>query len=400
MTTTDATLIDRARAILGEAPVVDGHNDLLWEARLRAGYDFDRLDIALPRPELMTDVDRVRAGCLGGQFWSVYVPSDLPGDTAVTATLEQIDGYHELLRRYPEVFERARTADDVVRITGAGRVASMIGVEGGQSIGASLGALRMLARLGAGYMTLTHNHNNAWADSANDEPVHGGLTRFGEEVVREMNRLGVLVDLSHVSPDTMRHAIGVSDAPVIFSHSNARGVCDHRRNVPDDVLETVGRTSGVVMVTFVSPFLTEENAAYWREAEPEMDRLEAEHKDDLPAIAAGIEAYRAEHPEPEVTPAHVADHIDHIRDAAGVDHIGIGGDLDGTFAAARGLDDVSGYPNLAAELLSRGYSEEAVAKISQGNILRAMRESEAVANRLQAERGPSLARIADLDAQS
>jgi membrane dipeptidase len=295
------------------------------------------------------------------------------------------------------VFERARTADDVVRIAGAGRVASMIGVEGGQSIGGSLGALRTLARLGAGYMTLTHNHNNAWADSANDEPVHGGLTRFGEEVVREMNRLGVLVDLSHVSPDTMRHAVRVSEAPVIFSHSNAKAICDHRRNVPDDVLESVRDIGGVVMVTFVSPFLTAANAAYWRVADPEMDRVEAEHPNDLATMAAWVQSYRQEHPEPPVTASDVADHIDHIRDVAGIEHIGIGGDLDGTFAAARGLDDVSGYPNLAAELLDRGYSEDDVAKISQGNILGVMRKSEAVAARLQAERPPSLARIADLD---
>src|SRR5919108_4749639 len=217
--------LERALEVLRRAPVIDGHNDVLWEARDRAGYDFDRLDLAAGCPELMTDIPRIRAGGLGGQFWSVYLPSDLPGDTAVTATLEQIDALFEMTRRYPDAVEIARTADDVVRVSSAGRTASMIGVEGGQSIGGSLGALRILARLGAGYMTLTHNDNTAWADSATDEPVHGGLTSFGEEVVREMNRLGVLVDLAHVSADTMRHAIEVSEVPVIFSHSSARALC-------------------------------------------------------------------------------------------------------------------------------------------------------------------------------
>src|SRR5438105_1544875 len=252
--------LERARELLARAPVIDGHNDLLWEARTRFDYDFERLDIASPQPEVMTDIPRIREGRLGGQFWSVYVPSDLPGDAAVTATLEQIDALFGMVGRYPEVFELARTADDVERATAHSRVASMIGVEGGQSIGSSLGALRVLARLGARYMTLTHNHNTPWADSATDTPVHKGLTAFGEDVVREMNRLGVLVDLSHVSADTMAHAIDVSEAPVIFSHSNARALCDVPRNVPDDVLRKVPGTGGVVMITFVPVFLTPEGA--------------------------------------------------------------------------------------------------------------------------------------------
>src|SRR5438445_534680 len=209
--------IGRARELLGRAPVIDGHNDLLWEARTRFDYDFERLDIASSRPDVMTDIPRIREGRLGGQFWSVYVPSDLPGDAAVTATLEQIDALFSMVRRYPDAFELARTADDVERVTAGGRVASMIGVEGGQSIGSSLGALRVLARLGARYMTLTHNHNTPWADSATDTPAHKGLTPFGEEVVREVNRLGVMVDLSHVPADTMAHAIDGSQAPVMFS---------------------------------------------------------------------------------------------------------------------------------------------------------------------------------------
>jgi membrane dipeptidase len=390
----DPELVERARAVLVRSPVVDGHNDVLWELRLRARYDLDRLNLAEPRPELMTDVERIRSGHLGGQFWSVYVRSDMPGDTAVTATLEQIDAYHAMIRRYPDVFEHARTADDVERVFGAGRVASMIGVEGGHSIGASLGALRMLARLGAGYMTLTHNHNTAWADSATDDPRHGGLTAFGEEVVREMNRLGILVDLSHVSPDTMRQAIQVSESPAIFSHSNARALCDHVRNVPDDVLESIRQTEGIVMLTFVSPFLTDESAAYWKAAEPVRERAEREHPDDLDAVVAALDEHRAENPEPRPSVADVADHIDHVRQVAGFDHIGVGGDFDGTFAIAEGLEDVGCYPNLFGELLSRGYTNEDLARVSRGNVLRVMRAAESVAGRLQTERPPSLAVLA------
>jgi membrane dipeptidase len=395
----DPQLVERARAVLRRAPVIDGHNDVLWELRLRVRHDLDRMDLAQPRPELMTDLDRIRSGCLGGQFWSVYVPSDLPGDTAVTATLEQIDGFHAMLRRYPSVLEIARAADDVERITAAGRVASMIGVEGGQSIGGSLGTLRMLARLGAGYMTLTHNHNTAWADSASDEPAHGGLTAFGEEVVREMNRLGMLVDLSHVSPDTMRQAIRTSEAPVIFSHSSARARCDHPRNVPDDVLESVRETGAVVMVTFVSSFLTEESAAYWKDAWPALDRIEAEHPNEVEPLIEAVAALRAERPEPVPTVSDVADHVDHIRKVAGIDHIGVGGDFDGTFAVPEGLEDVGCYPNLFAELLSRGYSEDHLARISRGNILRVMRRAESVGQRLQSERRPSLARLDQPDSR-
>jgi membrane dipeptidase len=388
-------LVKRAESVLDGAPVVDGHNDFLWQLRDLARYDLDRFDLASPRSELMTDIERIRSGRLGGQFWSVYVPSDLPGDTAVTATLEQIDALFRMVERYPDVFEFARTSSDVVRITGGGRVASMIGVEGGQSIGGSLGALRALARLGAGYMTLTHNDNTAWADSATDEATHGGLTGFGEEVVREMNRLGILVDLSHVSADTMRHAIDVSEAPVIFSHSNARALADYPRNVPDDVLERVRKTRGVVMVTFVPPFLTAEGAkACWAGLE-EMKRLRAEHPGDHTAIEEGLKAWDEANPGPSATVADVADHVDHIREVAGIEHIGVGGDLDGTDTVAEGLEDVSRYPVLFAELLSRGYSKEDCALISQGNILRVMKEAEGVAARLQAERGPSLARIDD-----
>jgi membrane dipeptidase len=393
---TDDDLIERARGVLRRAPLIDGHNDVLWELRTKAAYDLDRLDLAEDRPELMTDIARIRAGGLGGQFWSVYVPSDLPGDTAVTATLEQIDGLHAMVERYPDAFALVRTADDVDRAAADGRVASMIGVEGGQSIGSSLGALRMLARMGAGYMTLTHNDNTRWADSATDEPEHGGLTRFGEEVVREMNRLGVLVDLSHVSADTMAHALEVSEAPVIFSHSSARALSGVMRNVPDDILERVRQTGGVVMVTFVPMFLVPAGAEMASEFIAETARIRSEHADDPAAADALLEAWWNDHPQPPAHLTDVADHIDHVRDVAGIDHIGIGSDFDGSSAMPEGLEDVSRYPDLFAELLRRGYAEDDLAKIARGNVLRVMRENERTSERLQRERPPSLARIDDV----
>src|SRR4051812_22210371 len=351
MVGTEATLLDRAREVLSRAPLIDGHNDVLWELRTKVAYDLDAYDLAEHRPELMTDLDRVRAGGLGGQFWSVYVPSDLPGDTAVTATLEQIDGLHAMVDRYPDALALARTADDVERAAGDGKVASMMGVEGGQSIGSSLGALRMLARLGAGYMTLTHNHNTPWADSATDEPAHGGLTRFGEEVVREMNRCGVLVDLSHVSADTMRQAVEVSEAPVIFSHSSARALSGVMRNVPDDVLERVRDTNGVVMITFVPMFVVAEGAKMAADYIAAAEVIRTEHAGDDEAMKAAMDAWWEEHPQPPARLTDVADHIDHVREVAGIDHIGIGSDFDGTSAMPVGLEDVSRYPDLFAELL-------------------------------------------------
>ena len=394
----DAVTIERARAVLRGAPLIDGHNDLLWELRKRVRYDLSKLDPADPQPELMTDFARLRDGAVGGQFWSVYVPSDLPGDTAVTATLEQIDGLRELVARHPDTLEFATTADDVERIAAAGRIASLIGMEGGQSIGSSLGALRAMAALGARYMTLTHFNNNPWADSATDDVVHGGLSRFGEEVVREMNREGMLVDLSHVSADTMRHAITVSEAPPFFSHSSARALCDVTRNVPDDVLETTGRRGGVVMVAFVPAFVVPEGAQAMAGFLAELKRLEKEHPGDTTAVEAGLKTYEETHPEPASTVADVADHIDHIRDVAGVDHIGVGSDYDGTSGMPEGMEDVSCYPNLFAELLDRGYSEEDCAKIAGRNVLRVMRETEMVAERIRGERGPSNATIEELDA--
>ena len=388
---------DKALALLREAPLIDGHNDLLWELRNRVRYDFDRIDVSSPQPDLMTDLPRLRAGGVGGQFWSVYVPSDLPGHEAVTATLEQLDAMHAMVARYPDALALARSADDVERIAAGGRVASMAGIEGGHSIGCSLGALRMLAALGAAYMTLTHNDTTPWADSATDEPVHGGLTRFGEEVVREMNRLGILVDLSHVSVDTMRHAIEVGEAPAIFSHSSARALCDVPRNVPDDVLERVGRTGGVVMVTFVPGFVAPEGAALGAAAMEERRRLTGTHPGDRTAAAAAMEAWWERQAEPPATVAQVADHVDHIRAVAGVEHIGIGSDFDGTRSMPAGLEDVARYPALFAELLARGYEQDDLRKIAGRNVLRVMREAERTAGRLRAERPPSTATIEGLD---
>ena len=366
--------------LLRGAPLIDGHNDLAWELR-KAREEGEDPDVGGSSPRFHTDLPRLEAGGLRGQFWSVYVPSDLVDPhAAVTMTLDQIETVLGLMARYPERLELARTAHDVERIAGAGKVASMLGVEGGQSIGSSLGALRILARLGAGYLTLTHNDDTPWADSATGARAHGGLTTFGEEVVRELNRLGVLVDLSHTSEDTMRQAIEVSRAPVLFSHSNARALCDVPRNVPDDVIELVGRTGGTICVTFVPWFLTAEgaaaNAAEWEVTR----RLRAEHPDDPEAVSAAMERYDEEQPVPASSVADVADHVDHICRVAGIDHVGVGSDFDGSPGMPKGLEDVSCYPALFAELAERGYADEDLAKVAGRNVLRVMRAAEAVAS--------------------
>ena len=384
--------LEKARALMKEAPLVDGHNDLPWAMRQNARYDFDKLDIRQPQAALHTDIPKVRAGQLGAQLWSVYVPSSMQGQAAVTATLEQIDTVYELTRRYPDVFEIARTADDVERIFKAGRVASLIGMEGGHSIDASLQTLRMMHRLGARYLTLTHSANVPWADSATDEPVHGGLSPFGEMVVREMNYLGMLVDLSHVSADTMRDALRVSDAPVIFSHSSARALCNVRRNVPDDVLAMMPKNGGVVMVTFVPSFVSQAVADWEAQLETRREQWRADIADDAGRKAAEA-AWRTAHPEPKATLATVADHIDHVRKIAGIDHVGIGGDFDGIDHGPDGLENVSKYPDLVAELVRRGYSDEDVKKVIGLNTIRVLRQAERVAARIQAQRAPSVATI-------
>jgi len=391
---TDGSL-DRARALLAAHPVVDGHNDLAWELRKRVHYDFDRLDLARPQPDLHTDIPRLRAGRVGAQFWSVYVPSKLQGDQAVRATLEQIDAVHTMVRRYPTAFSLAGDADEVERAVSAGRIASLLGAEGGHSIDCSLAVLRMLHALGVRYLTLTHNDNVPWADSATDQPRVGGLSRFGEEVVREMNRVGVLVDLSHVAPATMRAALRVTAAPVIFSHSSARALCDVPRNVPDEVLAALAGNGGVCMVTFVPPFITPRCAAWSAQAKEHVSGTGVDPEDD--ASAALLAAWERDHPRPRVTVADVADHVEHVREVAGVDHIGLGGDYDGVAFQPEGLEDVAGYPRLLAELLDRHWSEGDLAKLTWANPLRVLRDAEAVARDLQARRSPSLATLIALD---
>ncbi|MFI6022547.1 dipeptidase [Streptomyces sp. NPDC051287] len=390
------TSSDEARSLLREFPVVDGHNDLPYALREQVRYDLGARDIAAHQnAHLHTDIPRLREGGVGAQFWSVYVRSDLPG--AVPATLEQIDCVRQLIARYPGDLRAALTAADMEAARAEGRIASLMGAEGGHSIDNSLGTLRALYELGVRYMTLTHNDNNDWADSATDEPKVGGLSAFGREVVREMNRLGMLVDLSHVAPATMRAALDTTAAPVIFSHSSARAVCDHPRNIPDDVLERLPANGGVAMVTFVPKFVLQA-AVDWTAAADDNMRAHGFHHLDTGEDAMKIHrAFEESHPRPVATTATVADHLDHMRETAGVDHIGIGGDYDGTAFTPDGLNDVSGYPNLIAELLDRGWSRADLAKLTWQNAVRVLGAAEEVARDLQGTRGPSNATIADLD---
>jgi membrane dipeptidase len=385
----DKALMERAQALHSQVPLIDGHNDYPWALRENAGRDLAKLDISKPQPSIMTDIARLRAGGVGGQFWSVYVPADLQGESPVTATLEQIDIVHRMMRKYPDTFELALTADDVERIFKKGKIASLVGMEGGHSIDSSLAALRMFHRLGARYMTLTHSRNVPWADSATDTPVLGGLSPFGEEVVREMNWLGMLVDLSHVSPDTMEDAIRVSQAPVIFSHSSARGVNDVPRNVPDNVLRLLPKNGGVVMVTFVPQFLSAKVAAWGKLQTEEENRLKQQFANDPAAVKAKLADWVKANPAPRATIADTADHIDHIKKIAGIDHIGFGGDFDGITSVVEGLEDVSKYPSLTAELLRRGYRDEEIKKILGLNILRVMRAVEKVSATEQKQRPAS-----------
>ena len=390
-------LLARARRLHAEVPLIDGHNDYPWKVREDAGGDVAKLDLSRPQPSLHTDLARLRSGGVGAQFWSVYIPSTLAGEAAVTATLEQIDVVHRMVRRYPEGLELALTAADIVRIHKSGKVASLVGLEGGHSIGGSLGALRMLYQLGARYMTLTHGLNVVWADSATDKPAHDGLTVFGREVIREMNRLGMLVDLSHVSPATMDDVLEVTEAPVIFSHSSARALVDVPRNVPDAVMKKLPANGGVVMVSFVPDFTSREMAAWAETEEHESARLSALMPGDPGKVKQEMARWREAHPAPKATLAQVADHIDHVRKVAGIDHVGIGSDFDGITRAPEGLADVSTFPALTAELLRRGYGDEDVKKVLGLNVLRVMRRAEEVAGRLQASRPASTARIQDLD---
>jgi membrane dipeptidase len=360
-------------------PVIDGHNDLPWALRLRPDRDALDLRTDLSAAGLHTDLPRLRTGGVGAQFWSVYVPCTLDGGAAVTATLEQIDMVRRLAARYPDDLAFAVTADDVERVAASGRVASLIGVEGGHCIDDSLAVLRMLCELGARYLTLTHVQNTAWADSATDAERVGGLTPFGHDVVKECNRLGVLVDLSHVAPVTMHAALDTSVAPAFFSHSSARALCDHPRNVPDDVLTRVRDSGGVVMVTFVPSFLTEECRAWMAGYGKEEKRLEQALEPDSPEWTVAQQAWLKANPRPRCEVSDVADHVEHVRDVAGVDHVGLGSDFDGVITLPDGLSGVDRFPALFGELAGRGWSDDDLGRLAWHNALRVLRDTEAAA---------------------
>ena len=375
----DAALA-RARALLDRVGLVDGHNDLPWTLRETFASDLSRLDLRKRGATVDTDIPRLREGRVSGQFWSVYIPSGL--SNPARTQLEQIELARRMIEAYPDTFLLATRADDVERARQQGKIASFLGMENGQALENSLGALRAFHALGVRYMTLTHGRNNDWADSATDTPAHGGLTAFGRDVVREMNRLGMLVDISHVSPQVMHQVLDISEAPVIFSHSSARALVDHRRNVPDDVLARMAGNGGVVMVTFIPAFVSAQTAAWGKGLETtifgaktsaEMERLEKE--------------YAAVHgPAPIATLAQVADHIEHVARVAGRDHVGIGSDFYGSTDEPSGLADVSRFPDLFAELIRRGWPDSDLEKLASGNVLRALRGAEAVAGRAATRR--------------
>jgi len=409
----DPKIAARIDRVLARTPLIDGHNDLPWEIRTRAASKLEGVDLKsdtskAPSPEeggrgLMTDIPRMRVGRMGGQFWSVWIPSSITGPAAVQTTLEQMDLVKRLAERYPADFEMAYTADDIVRIHRAGRMAALIGVEGGNQINESLASLRQLYAAGARYMTLTHATNIRWADSATANPAHGGLTPFGKQVVAEMNRMGMLVDLSHVSEATMTSALETTKAPVIFSHSGSRAISNHPRNVSDDVLALVAKNHGVVMVNF-APIYVSEARAHW-----EADRSAEQARYNSPPYGglyigqpdkakAALSAWEQAHPMPAVTLSMVADHIEHIAKVCGVDCVGIGSDFDGIPNTPEGLDGVDKYPALLAELARRGWSDDALAKLAGGNVLRVMRMNETVAKTLRSNTTASAATLEDLDA--
>jgi membrane dipeptidase len=397
--------------VLAKTPVIDGHNDLPWAIRERFGGDLSRIDlgsdtakIAPPagEPALMTDLPRLRAGHVGAQFWSVWIPVTTTGPAAVKTTIEQIDLVKAIAARWPGDFAMAYSAADIRKAEREGKVASLIGVEGGHQIDDSLAVLREYYDLGARYMTLTHATNTRWADSATDAPAHRGLTPFGKAVVREMNRIGMLVDLSHVSEATMRSALEIARAPVIFSHSSARALVDHPRDVPDDVLKLVARNGGVVMVNFATGYVSEARRRWDAELAAEKARLDSPpfgglYIGDPDRAKAELEIWKKEHPAPPVGIADVAGHVEHIRDVAGIDHVGIGSDFDGIPEAPSGLDGVDKYPALFAELARRGWSDADLAKLAGANLLRAMEGAEAVAARLRKTELPSEVTIESLD---
>ena len=403
-----AARVDR---VLARTPLIDGHNDLAWEIRERFKSDLTRLDLrsntsVIPPPAgavpLMTDIPRLRAGRVGAQFWSVWIPTQTKGFEAIQTTIEQIDLVKDMAHRYPADLEMAYTAADIRRIHKAGRIASLIGVEGGHQINNSLAVLRQLYDLGARYMTLTHTSNTDWADSATDTPVHHGLSAFGREIVKEMNRIGMLVDLSHVSPETMQAALSITAAPVIFSHSSARALVDHPRDVSDEVLRLVAKNGGVVMVNFNPGYISEAFNRWLADRAAEQARFSSPPYGGLyigqPERASNaLAAWDKEHPKPTVTLADVADHIDHIRKIAGIDHVGLGSDFDGIEDTPLGLEGANRYPSLLAELMRRCWTDDAIAKLAGENLLTAMTAVEAVGVKLQHAAPASTATLAELD---
>ncbi|MGH7665364.1 MAG: dipeptidase [Gemmatimonadaceae bacterium] len=388
--------LERARRVLSSTPLIDGHNDLPWAIRESetAPRNVEAYDLGERTPG-HTDLERLREGMLGAQFWSVYIPGEIADSGYARVQLEQIDIARRIIEKYPEL-EWALTADAIWTVFRSGKIGSLLGLEGGHAIENSLGALRAYYDLGARYMTLTHNVTLDWADAAMDEHRHGGLTAFGEEVVREMNRMGMLVDLSHTSPGTMSDALNVTESPVIFSHSSARALVDVPRNVPDSILRRLPDNGGVVMVTFVPSFVSQEVADHEAARAIAMADLRQRLPDDSAARRAAVSRWDAERPKPRATLAHVADHIEHIRNVAGVDHVAIGGDFDGITDVVVGLEDVSTYPSLFAELARRGWSEADLRKLAGENTLRVLERAEAVAAGLQRDRAPSTRTIGEM----
>ena len=394
--TTDPAL-EHARKLLESAPLIDGHNDLPWEIRESkvAPRDVAAYDLRKRSPK-HTDLERLAAGKVAAQFWSIYIPGEIRDSGYARVQLEQFDIARRMISRYPDRFALALTAADIERNFKRGRIASLLGMEGGHAIENSLGALRAYYELGARYMTLTHNVTLDWADAALDTARHEGLTAFGKEVVREMNRLGMLVDLSHVSPAVMNDVLDVAEAPVIFSHSSARALTDHPRNVPDAILARLPRNGGVVMVTFVPAFISREAAAWDAELQRQLERFKATVGDTAQQRKLADD-WKATHPQPRARLEQVADHIEHVRKVAGVDHVGIGSDFDGIDTVPEGLEDVSRFPQLFAELIRRGWNDADLKKLAGGNLLRAFHAAEATAGRLQKSRQPSTKTIEELD---
>lgn len=378
---------EQVRKILKQTPLIDGHNDLPWQYREHWKNHINQADLGSDTSKLKTplhtDIARLRKGGVGGQFWSVYVPSDYAGPRAVQAVLEQIDVVHRFTRAYPDAFEMAYIAADIERIHKKGKIASLIGIEGGHCIGNSLAVLRQLYSLGSRYMTLTHWQNTDWADAATVGPKYHGLSPFGEQVIHEMNRLGMFVDLSHVSAETMNKVLDITKAPVIFSHSSARNISHHPRNVPDDVLKRLPQNGGVVMINFAPSFISEETRLHGGAEEAEIARLKELMPGDPDGAAKLLEEWKKKNPAPKATLQQVADHIDYIRKITGIDHIGLGSDFDGITTTPTGLEDVSKFPDLLGELLRRGYTKEDIRKIAGLNLLRALRKTEQIAAELQ-----------------